>query len=457
MTLVVTANVVGQVRGEPVRLPNRRRRLSTIVARHKPAAGRQFIVSVHRKGAEAFKPTDRSVRLRAAWKSTLVGPEDVVLITVVPLGKSFLSIGLAIASIALIAIAPYAAPAIAAGLTGVATASAGATFAVQAGLVIGGLALGYAAQAAKGAGKGQKQAELYSLSGGGNVPKPGSRRPLLYGRCWSAPPLSQGDYFLYDGDTMVLTKRMTLGIGKFQVHRIRVGDALFWNESSGLQPPFNSTATGNLGTAIEILYEQVSQIASGDVITSNAVSGQEMPRPGGNPDRTPWFRLTPQAWRRTRPCCPGPIRPSTGCRPPGGRSARSRAWSSTAEDQPDHGSGHWPRVRDPAQHRAAGHVQPDAAAPVGLLPPARARQHLRDLGAERLPGSGRLRAAEPRHLGRHVGLQGRLSDPPRNHRDRAADPRREGPDRHGLLGHHGRRDPHRAGVGWQHLDRAADP
>lgn len=290
MTLVVTANVVGQVRGEPVRLPNRRRRLSTVVARHRPA-GRQFIVSVHRKGAEAFKPTDRSVRLRAAWKSTMVGPHDVVLITVVPLGKSFLSIGLAIASIALIAIAPFAAPALA-GVLGV--SGAVGTFAVQAGLVIGGLALGYAAQAAKGAGKSQKQAELYSLSGGGNVPKPGSRRPLLYGRCWSAPPLSQGDYFLYDGDTMVLTKRMTLGIGKFQVHRIRVGDALFWSESGGLQPPFNSTATGNLGTAIEILYEQVSQLASGDVITSNAVSGQEMPRPGGNPDRTPWFRLTPQ-------------------------------------------------------------------------------------------------------------------------------------------------------------------
>lgn len=291
MTLVVTANVVGQVRGEPVRLPNRRRRLSTIVARHRPAAGRQFIVSVHRKGAEAFKPTDRSVRLRAAWKNTLVGPDDVVLITVVPLGKSFLSIGLAIASIALIAIAPYAAPAIAGAL---AITSTAATVAIQAGIVVGGIALGYAAQAAKGAGKTNKTAELYSLSGGGNVPKPGSRRPLLYGRCWTAPPLSQGDYFLYDGDTMVLTKRMTLGIGKFQVHRIRVGDALFWSEDGGLQAPFNSTAAGNLGTAVEILYEQVSQIASGDVITSNAVSGQEMPRPGGNPDRTPWFRLTPQ-------------------------------------------------------------------------------------------------------------------------------------------------------------------
>ncbi|WP_245298649.1 host specificity factor TipJ family phage tail protein, partial [Methylobacterium platani] len=293
MTLVVTANVLGHVRGEPVRLPNRRRRLSTIVARHKPA-GRDVVVSIHRKGAQAYRPTDSSVRLRAQWKSTLVGPHDVVLLTVAPLGKGLASIGLAIASIALIAIAPYAAPAIAAAATGVAVASTAATFAVQAGLVIGGIALGYAAQAAKGAGKSQRQAELYSLSGGGNVPKPGSRRPLLYGRCWSAPPLSQGDYFLYDGDTMVLTKRMTLGIGKFQVHRIRVGDALFWDETTGLQAPFSSTATGNLGTAVEILYEQASQIASGDVITSTSVSGQELPRPGGNPARTPWFRLTPQ-------------------------------------------------------------------------------------------------------------------------------------------------------------------
>ncbi|MGE7419134.1 host specificity factor TipJ family phage tail protein, partial [Methylobacterium tarhaniae] len=298
MTLVITANVVGQVRGEPVRLParlpNRRRRLSAIVARHRPA-GRQVIVSIHRRGAEAYRPTDRSVRLRAQWRHTLVGPQDVVLITVVPLGRTAMSIGLAIASIALIAIAPYAAPAIAAAATGVAVASTTAVYAVQAGLVIGGLALGYAAQAAKGAGKSNSRAaEIYSVSGGGNVPKPGSRRPLGYGRFWSSPPLSQGDYFLYDGDTMVLTKRMTLGIGKWKIHNIRVGDALFWNETTGLQSPFNSTATGSLGTAVEILYEQVSQLASGDVITSNAVSGQEMPRPGGNPARTPWFRLTPQ-------------------------------------------------------------------------------------------------------------------------------------------------------------------
>ncbi|MFD0938991.1 host specificity factor TipJ family phage tail protein [Methylobacterium trifolii] len=291
MTQVVTVNVVGQPRGEAVRLPNRRRRLSTIVARHRPSADRRFIVSVHRRDDEAgsYRPCNRTARLRATWSKTLVGPNDVVLITVVPRGRGVASIGLAIAAIALIAIAPYAAPGIA-GLAGI--TSAGGIAAVQAGLVIGGLALSYAAQASAAAKK-KTAGDLYSVAGGGNIPKPGARRPLLYGKRWSSPPLSQKDFFTYDGDTMVLVKRMTLGIGKFQVHRVRVGDALFWSEDGGLQAPFTATA-GPFGTAIEFLYEAASTIAPGDAITSSDVGGQELPRPGGNPARTPWFRLTPQ-------------------------------------------------------------------------------------------------------------------------------------------------------------------
>lgn len=291
MTLVVTANIAGQARGEPVRLPDRRRRrLSTILARHKPAPGRRFIVSVHRKGETFLRPTDGSVRLRANWRRTLVGPDDVVLVTVTPGRGGIASIGLAIASIALIAVAPYAAPALAGALGGAGIAvSAGV---VQAGLVIGGVALGYAAQASAAAKK-KTERNLYSVTGGGNVPKPGARKPLLYGRCWTTPPLSQKDFFAYDGDTMVLTKRMTLGIGRFQIHAVHVGEGVFWTEGGGIQAPFTSTA-GPLGTAIEFLYAQPSTIAPGDVISSPSVGGQEMPRPGGNPEWTPWFRLTPQ-------------------------------------------------------------------------------------------------------------------------------------------------------------------
>ncbi|CAO4145500.1 host specificity factor TipJ family phage tail protein [Methylorubrum extorquens] len=288
MTLVVTANIAGQTRGEPVRLPDRRRRrLSTIVARHKPPAGRRFIVSVHRKGETFLRPTDGSVRLRARRSRTLVGPDDVVLMTEVPLGRGITSIGLAIASIALIAVAPYAAPALAGVLGGAVSVGA-----VQAGLVIGGVALGYAAQASAAAKK-KTERSLSSVTGDGNVPKPGARKPLLYGRCWSTPPLSQKDFITYDGDTMVLTKRMTLGIGRFQIHAVHVGEAVFWLDGSGIQAPFTST-DGTFGTQIELLYGQSSAIAPGDVISSPSVGGQEMPRPGGNPEWTPWFRLTPQ-------------------------------------------------------------------------------------------------------------------------------------------------------------------
>ncbi|MGN7124084.1 host specificity factor TipJ family phage tail protein [Methylorubrum thiocyanatum] len=287
MTLIVTANIAGQTRGEPVRLPDRRRRrLSTIVARHKPPAGRRFIVSVHRMGETFLRPTDGSVRLRANWSRTLVGPDDVVLLTVVPGRGGIASIGLAIASIALIAVAPYAAPALATALGGISAT------AVQAGLVIGGVALGYAAQASAAAKK-KTERSLSSVTGGGNIPKPGARKPLLYGRCWSTPPLSQKDFITYDGDTMVLTKRMTLGIGRFRIHAVHVGEAVFWLEGGGVQAPFTSTA-GPIGTAIEFLFAQPSAIAPGDVISSPSVGGQEMPRPGGSPEWTPWFRLTPQ-------------------------------------------------------------------------------------------------------------------------------------------------------------------
>ncbi|MEN3213616.1 host specificity factor TipJ family phage tail protein [Methylorubrum populi] len=161
--------------------------------------------------------------------------------------------------------------------------------AIQVGMVVGGVALGAAAQLANGAGAKAKNRTLYSVSGGGNVPRPGARKPLLYGTSWSTPPLSQRDFFRYDGDTMVLTKRMTLGLGKFKIDAIRAGGATFWTAEDGLVPPFNVP-----GNAVEFLYETPSTLAVGDAISSGEVAGQELPRPNGNPSVTPWFRLQPQ-------------------------------------------------------------------------------------------------------------------------------------------------------------------
>ena len=299
MTKIVHTNVLLEQRGQPIVLVPRRRRLSTIVKQHAPAM-RRAIPLVFRAGEDpwhvATKPAlDRASRLRAQYKTTLVGPRDTVVFMTLPLGSGGGStsgigkaaqIGSALAAIAMIALAgPFGVPA-ALGLEGA------TLFAVQAGLVVGGVALSYAAQKAAAAKKKQSS-DFTSISGGGNVPKPGDRKPLIYGKCWSAPPLSQSDYFQYNALITTLFKRMTLGLGKFQVHQVRVGDSLIWDEESGIQAPFNGAALPGLETAVEILYGTASTIIPGDVATSTEVSGQELPRPGGNPEWTPWFRLAP--------------------------------------------------------------------------------------------------------------------------------------------------------------------
>ena len=227
---------------------------------------------------------DRAARLRSQYRTTLVGPKDTVVIMTVPLGGGTgTAIAATLAAIALTALAGPVGVAVGGGLLG---------FAVQAGLVIGGLALSYAAQRAKAAKKAA-QDTFSGLTGGGNLPKPGDRKPLIYGRCWTSPPLSQKDFFLYSGNSTVLYKRLTVGLGKFQIHQIRIGESLLWDETTGVQAPFNQVIDPSQATTVEFLYEQPSQIAGVDIVSSDSVQGQELPRPTDNPAFTPWFRLTP--------------------------------------------------------------------------------------------------------------------------------------------------------------------
>lgn len=127
MTLVVYTNVLLQQRGSVFALPPRRRRLSTIMRQH----GRGTIPLVFRKGQDWRQASrveiDRAARMRADYSSTLVGPHDMVVLLRPVRGKNGASIGLALAAIALMVVAPYVAPAL--GSVGV--------FAVQSGLPIG--------------------------------------------------------------------------------------------------------------------------------------------------------------------------------------------------------------------------------------------------------------------------------------------------------------------------------
>lgn len=283
MTLLVYRNDVGEDLRQPETLAPRRRRLSTIAARRQK--GRPCIVSVHREGDELF-PSNATVRLRKQWKDTLVGPRDTVIITYLPLGGAMggkggggggKAIGAAVAMIALAVAAPYLIGALApmVGMGGVLGTTAGLTIAgkvVAAGLVAGvGYFLSKATQAKANTPTDSKK--LFGVSGGGNLPRRGDRIPVNYGRMWSQPDLSQPDYFIYDGDDQILFKRLTVGAGKYQTHSIRVGQAPFWSEGHGLHAPFT-------GAQVEFITPgQPSALVPGAVVSSDNVSGTELPRP----------------------------------------------------------------------------------------------------------------------------------------------------------------------------------
>jgi hypothetical protein len=147
---------------------------------------------------------------------------------------------------------------------------------------------------------------LYGVSGGGNLPRKGDRIPVGYGECWSQPDLSQPDYLIYDGDDVILYKRMTLCLGKYDVHEIQVGAATLWTKEDGVRPPWNTIVGAPVGeggggeegtisrtsgtggappgtTEVEIIPPGgTSTLVPGSVYTSPFVGGIQLPRETDN-------------------------------------------------------------------------------------------------------------------------------------------------------------------------------
>lgn len=286
MTLVLFQRADGKPAGEPIAIGRGRRRLST-VARRLADPTRPHIISVHRrqgtKRAEPLAVTDMSVRLRKQWRYTSLGPRDTVIITYCPRGGGGASsagggsgkaagIGLLVASVALVAIGQFWAIGALAGALSVSTATAGTIWAAgSAALLAGaGYLLSQATQAK--ANKKEDNRPVYGVSGGGNRPRSGDRIPVLYGRCWNSPDLSQPDYFIYDGDDQVLYKRLTIGCGKYSVKAIRVAGVTMWDVDSGLTPPF-------AGSSFEVIQPGgTSSLVPGQVASVAAVGSNQIPR-----------------------------------------------------------------------------------------------------------------------------------------------------------------------------------
>ena len=145
---------------------------------------------------------------------------------------------------------------------------------------------------------------VYGVSGGGNLGRAGDRIPLLYGRCWTQPDLSQPDYTVYDGEDQILYKRFTLGLGKYQIHTLMLGSATLWNESVGIVPPFTtlpggsaisgSVTSSGTGTDIEIIQPgAVSALVPGSVYSAPEIGAIELPRPSDVPAYAGPFPVTP--------------------------------------------------------------------------------------------------------------------------------------------------------------------
>lgn len=311
--LVLCRSVTGQSIGVPVEAP-RRQRLSTIVARHADRR-RPFVVSVHRPG-DPLRPEDHTVRLRRQWAKTYVGARHTVVITYLPLGgggqgrSAGKQIGGAVAMIALMAAATVVAPGIGnaavSALSGglFTTASSGLVQGIAAGLVIGGsYAVSLATRSSANDASNSESRQLYGVSGGGNLPRPGDRIPVGYGTFWTKPDLTQPAFTVYDGDDQVLYQRMTLGLGSYQVERIDVGTATLWTRDGGVQSPFNSApassktgATGSPGiTAVEIIDPgETSTLVPSTVYTNPNVASITLPQPGDNPAWSgPWITCPP--------------------------------------------------------------------------------------------------------------------------------------------------------------------
>ncbi len=244
--------------------------------------------------------TDETVRLRKNWRKTLVGPEDTIVITYLPLGggmrgggggggKSILG---AVAMIALSVFAPMVV-----GALGPAFAVGGQLTLVgkivTAGLVAG---VGYFISKATQpkANKEEQDRPVYGVQGGGNMPRPGDRIPVHYGTVWHQPDLSQNDYFYYKGEDMILLKRLTVGLGDYVFEEIRVGQAVMWRGSEE-----NGTFNGNRApfkdTTIEIIKpNERSSLVPSSVYSAPEVTGSELARSGDDIGWTGPFVVVPQ-------------------------------------------------------------------------------------------------------------------------------------------------------------------
>ena len=281
---LVTLNAAGKQLAAPVALDPRRRRLSQVIGRHVDRT-RPHMIAVQR-ARDPLQPIDEAWITRGrdragnvkTWPRKYLPADAVVVVVYLPLGGSgggrsstkgtVVSIAAVVAAVAL---ATFGGP--------TAIALLGPIFGpvALAGAVVGLTAIASIASRTKAEKQATDRTQVYGVTGGGNLPKPGERIPRGYGRSWMKPDLSQPDFSQYDGDDQILFKRHTVGLGRYRPYAVRAGKQIIWTEAGGFQAPFDDPRN-----QIEFVYGTASSLVPSNVISATGVGGL-LPRPGDNP------------------------------------------------------------------------------------------------------------------------------------------------------------------------------
>lgn len=306
MTQILYITADGKPAADPVTLPpaRSRRRLSAIMKQHSQMRTRPTLSFVVRR-KEMQTPLEQNHRLRRLWSSTLVGKHDTVIVMYPPRGGGGgkggqsqkgkgASIGLLVATVALAAIGQFWAIGAIAGALGTTTAIAGSIWAVGSAALLGGAAYFLSKANKSKANKEEQNRPLYGVSGGGNLPRANDRIPVIYGRTWHNPDLSQPDYAIYEGDDQRLFKRLTIGCGKYALKTVRVAGVVFWTASSGYTAAFPESQ-------LEIINPgAASTLVPGTVASVEAVGTNTLPKAADFPQYAGPFDFGSGARQQTR-------------------------------------------------------------------------------------------------------------------------------------------------------------
>lgn len=248
-------------------------------ARGVPLVGETIQDFLEREGWDFKIPTicvhNGAPVLRAEWAVTNIDVGEVIFVSRPHGGgggsklKQVFGI---VATIALAAIAPWAA--------GVVAPMLGITSAIGVSLLTAGIAMGGAlliSTLVKVSPGGQANqsglpdaSQVYSLAAAGNSGRPLETIPVNYGKLKIVPDYASSAWSEYISNEQYVNVLLVVGTGKHQIHQVLIDDTILWDEEDGMNSAFTNVQMEFYlpGSPVTLFPSNIQQ--------SSEVSGQEL-------------------------------------------------------------------------------------------------------------------------------------------------------------------------------------